>query len=168
MKVFLPALVAFVLIAGCAKKDATCGYQDSAIIAPAAEVQQLKDSLDSAGITAVSLSPSGFYYHINSTGSGTGVANLCTTVSVNYKGELFDGTVFDSTKSGQVANFQLGEVIVGWQKALPLVSKNGDIDLYIPPTLGYGPNPVRDPSTGNTVLPGNSYLIFHVHVQDIQ
>ena len=167
MKLFLPVLVAFVLIAGCAKKDATCGYQDSTVIAPLSEQKNLKDSLDSAGITAT-LSPSGFYYKINAAGSGTGVANLCTTVSVNYKGELFDGTVFDSTKSGQVANFQLGEVIVGWQKALPLVSKNGDIDLYIPPSLGYGPNPVRDPATGNTVLPANSYIIFHVHVQDIQ
>lgn len=166
MKIFVSVLVAFIVIAGCTKKDATCGYQDSATIAPASEVEQLKDSLDSAGVTAT-LHPSGFYYHINSAGSGTGVANLCTTVSVTYKGELFSGVVFDSTKAGQVANFQLGEVIVGWQKALPLVSKGGDIDLYIPPTLGYGPNPVRDPATGNTVLPGNSYLVFHVHVQDI-
>ncbi|MEP7253057.1 MAG: FKBP-type peptidyl-prolyl cis-trans isomerase [Ginsengibacter sp.] len=168
MKIFLPVLVALILIAGCAKKDATCGYQDSSIIAPTGEVKQLKDSLDSAGITGTMLHSSGFYYKINSAGSGPGVTNLCTTVSVNYKGELFNGRVFDSTKSGQVANFQLGEVIVAWQKALPLVSKNGDIDLYIPPSLGYGPNPVRDPATGNTVLPPNSYLIFHVHVLDIQ
>ncbi len=165
MKIFLPILIAFIFIAGCSKKDTTCGYKDSTAIAPSGEVQQLQDSLDLYGITG-SQHPSGFFYKINAQGSGTSVANLCTNITVTYKGKLFNGNVFDSTKTGQVVNFQLGEVIAGWQKGVPLVSKGGDIDLYIPPSLGYGAYPV--PRSGPVVIPANSYLIFNVHIVDIQ
>lgn len=167
MKVFLPILIAFIFIAGCVKKDTTCGYIDSTTIAPTSEVLQLRDSLNLYGITA-SQHPSGFLYKINAQGSGTGIANLCTNITVNYKGKFFNGKIFDSTKSGEVINFQLGEVIVGWQKGVPLVSKGGDIDLYIPPAIGFGPIPRTDPSSGDTIIPANSYLIFNVHIVDIQ
>ena len=167
MKIFVPLIIAFIFLAGCSKKDTTCGYVDSTVIAPASEVQQLQDSLDLYGISATK-HPSGFFYKINAPGSGTGVANLCTNIVVTYKGKFFNGNIFDSTKTGLVANFQLGEVIPGWQKGIPLVSKGGDIDLYIPPSIGFGANPRTDPSTGNVVIPGNSYLVFNVHILDIQ
>ena len=66
-----------------------------------------------------------------------------------------------------MATFQLGQVIVGWQKGLPLISKGGDITLYIPPTLGLWSQQVQD-SHGNVVIPGNSYLIFNINMVDIQ
>lgn len=166
MKIFLPLLIAFIFIAGCSKKEQSCGFTDSNKVAPAAEVQQLNDSLNLYGITA-SQHSTGFFYKINTQGSGTGIANLCTNISVTYKGKFFNGNIFDSSKTGQVVNFQLGEVIVGWQKGVPLISKGGDIDLYIPPSLAYGPNPVKD-YLGNVVIPGNSYLMFNVHIVDIQ
>ncbi|MEP7229886.1 MAG: FKBP-type peptidyl-prolyl cis-trans isomerase [Ginsengibacter sp.] len=168
MKILLSLLIAIIFIAGCAKKDATCSYVDSTAVAPAAEIKQLKDSLDSAGITGAIMDPSGFFFKINASGSGTGVANLCTGIAVTYKGKFFNGKVFDSTIAPQTANFQLGQVIVAWQKGVPLVSKGGDIDLYIPPSLAYGAKPVINPATGNTIIPANSYLIFNVHVVDIQ
>lgn len=166
MKIFLPILLAFIFVAGCVKKDQTCSYTDYTVIAPAAEIKQLKDSLDTLGITATQHS-TGFFYKINAAGSGAGVTNLCTNITVTYKGKFFNGNIFDSTKAGQAVNFQLGEVIGGWQKGIPLVSKDGDIDLYIPPSLAYGSNPVRD-NLGNVVIPANSYLIYNVHVVDIQ
>lgn len=166
MKIFLIFLVAVVFIAGCVKKDNTCGYADSAAVAPAAEVQQLQDSMTLYGITATQQHPSGFFYKINAQGSGTGVTNLCTNITVMYKGKFFDGRVFDSSKTGEVTNFQLGQVIAAWQKGVPLVSKGGDIDLYIPPSLAYGADPV--PRSGPVVIPANSYLMFNVHIVDIQ
>ncbi|MDQ6842949.1 MAG: FKBP-type peptidyl-prolyl cis-trans isomerase [Bacteroidota bacterium] len=165
MKIFLPFLVAIIVIAGCTKSN-KCNFVDSTVTAPPAEIQQLKDSLDLYGITATQHA-SGFFYKINAAGSGTGVSNLCTTVAVTYKGQFFNGKVFDSTETGLLANFQLGEVIVGWQKGVPLVSKGGNIDLYIPPSLAYGAGARRD-NLGNIVIPANSYLIFNVHVVDIQ
>ena len=87
--------------------------------------------------------------------------NLCSNVTVTYKGSYFNGNVFDSTAAGSAATFQLGQVIPGWQKGVPLISKGGDITLYIPPSLGYGPQ-------GYGIIPGNAYLIFDIHIIDIQ
>jgi FKBP-type peptidyl-prolyl cis-trans isomerase FkpA len=166
MKFTLPLLVFSILITGCAKKDPTCGYTDSIVVAPSSEMASLQDSLTAHGITATQ-HPSGIYYKINAAGGGQSVANLCTSVTVTYKGMFFNGKVFDSTGMNRTATFQLGEVIVGWQKGIPLVSSGGRIDLYIPPALGYGSSPIKD-NYGNVVVPGNSYLIFNVHVTDIQ
>ena len=163
---FSAFILACLVIAGCIKSDTKCPYKDSVTVAPATEIQSLKDSLDSVGIVATQHA-AGFFYTISANGTGTGITNLCSNVTVTYKGSYFNGHVFDSTASGTVATFQPGQVIAGWQKGLPLISKGGDITLFIPPTLGYGANPVRD-SQGNIVVPGNSYLVFKIHIVDIQ
>ncbi len=159
MKLFVPVFVLMISITSC-KKDASCGYSDSATIAPATEVQQLQDSLTEYGIIATQ-APSGFFYKINNAGSNPFISNLCSNITLTYKGTFFNGTVFDSTATNAVANFQLGQLIVGWQKGVPLIKKGGDIDLYIPPSLGFGAAP-------RAGLPGNSYLVFNIHIVDIQ
>ena len=145
---------------GCIKKDTKCAYNNSNTIAPDSEIQSLKDSLDTAGITA-SQHPSGFFYNITGNGTGAGITNLCSIVTVTYKGSFFNGHIFDSTATGKVATFQLGQVIVGWQKGVPLISKGGDITLYIPPSLAYGPNP-RSDNTEMLLFRGAliSYMMF--------
>ncbi len=160
MKFPVPVLLFLVALASCGKTDTVCPYNDSNVVAPATEIANLSDSLAKYNINA-DQAASGFFYKVNSQGSGASVVNLCSIVTVSYKGMFFNGKIFDSTASNQTASFQLGEVITGWQKAIPLVNKGGDIDLYVPPSLGYGANAYRD-------IPGNSYLIFNVHVSDIQ
>lgn len=165
-KMFSGLLIASIVFASCVKNN-KCSYTASSVTAPAAEVQALKDSLDSHSISGVTQNPSGFSYKIINAGSGTFVSNLCSNVSVSYTGTYFNGTTFDSTAAGQLATFQLGQVIVGWQKGMPLISKGGEIMLYIPPSLAYGSNPVTD-NAGHVLIPGNSYLVFDVHLVDIQ
>ncbi|HXR83493.1 MAG TPA: FKBP-type peptidyl-prolyl cis-trans isomerase [Hanamia sp.] len=165
-KIFALPIIALIVLAGCSKKENKCNFTDSTVVAPAAEQQALQDSLTALGIHAT-LAPAGFFYNINQPGSGPSVTNLCTTIAVFYRGGFLNGTGFDSTH-GNPAIFQLGQVIPGWQKAIPLVAKSGDITLYIPPSLGYGANDVTDPSTGKVVIPANSNLVFHVVVADIQ
>lgn len=165
-KIFTVLIVSSIIVAGCVKNDTKCSYNDSTAVAPAAEIDSLAHLLaDTLGVTA-SQAPSGFFYNISGNGSGTGIANLCTNVTVTYKGSFFNGHVFDSTDAGGAATFQLGQVIPGWQKGVPLISKGGDITLYIPPTLGYGLNPLRD-NQNNIIIPGGSYLIFRIHIIDI-
>ena len=165
-KIFSGLILSSLLITSCIKSDTKCSFNDSNTIAPASEIKSLKDSLDSAGITA-SQHPSGFFYKISGNGTGAGINNLCSNLTVTYKGSFFNGQIFDSTSIGKVATFQLGQVIVGWQKGVPLISKDGHITLYIPPALAYGPDPIRD-SQNNVVIPGSSYLIFDIHLVDIQ
>lgn len=165
-KVLSGLFIASLLVASCVKSNTKCSYNDSSTVAPAAEVASLQDSLTKYNITATK-NATGFFYTVNQAGSGTSVTNLCSNVTVTYKGRFFNGAVFDSTVTNQVATFQLGQVIVGWQKGVPLISKSGDITLYIPPTLAYGPTDVKD-QAGKVIIPGNSYLIFNIHLADIQ
>jgi FKBP-type peptidyl-prolyl cis-trans isomerase FkpA len=146
--------------------DNSCGYPVSNVIAPLSEQQNLQDSLTAHGIQAT-MAPSGFFYKITAPGSGASATSLCSTVAVFYRAGFFNGKGFDSTGSGSPAIFQLGQVIAGWQKALPLISKSGQMTLYIPPSLGYGAQDVKD-SSGNVVIPGNSNLVFQVVLVDVQ
>ena len=146
--------------------DNSCSYPVSNIVAPISEQQNLQDSLTAHGIQAT-MAPSGFFYNITAAGSGASATSLCSTVAVFYRGGFFNGLGFDSTGTGSPAIFQLGQVIAGWQKALPLIAKSGQITLYIPPSLGYGPDDVKDTS-GKVVIPGNSNLVFQVILVDVQ
>ena len=80
-------------------------------------------------------------------------------VTVNYKGMLLDGTVFDSTeKSGQPISFPLDRVIPGWTEGLQLMSPGAKYIFYIPSELGYG----EQGAPG--AIPGGATLIFEVEL----
>jgi len=144
----------------CFKKDSGCTINN--VIAPASEVTAVENYLSAKNITATK-DPSGFYYEIVSLGSGTN-PNECSGVNVGYVGKLTNDNVFDQSQSLSIG---LSQVIEGWRKGLPLIQKGGEIKLYIPPTLGYGPIDVKD-GQGNVVIPANSILIFDVHLIDVQ
>jgi FKBP-type peptidyl-prolyl cis-trans isomerase FkpA len=167
-KLFLGLGILVALISGCLKSNnnnTVCNFTDSQTVAPANEVDSVQKYLTANSITATQL-PSGVFYKINTQGTGQAIANLCSTVEVRYTGKLTNGTVFDSTGTGGTAIFQLGNLIKGWQKALPLISKGGKITLYIPPTLGYGATDARD-NNGNIVIPKNSVLIFDIELVNV-
>ena len=152
-------LLITVLIISCSKKDQQCNYKDSTIVAPQNEITGVQNYLNTNGISAVQHS-SGLFYKINSNGTGQEVVNLCSNLTVKYKGRLTNGTVFDSTATGNTAIFQLGQVIPGWQKGIPLVSSGGSITLYIPPSLGYG-------TSGSGPIPPNAILIFDIDLVNV-
>lgn len=147
---------------GCLKNNNKCGYTTSNVIAPGTEQASLEDSLAEYSIEGVTKAPSGFYYKINTPGTTTSIKDLCTVVAVNYKGSFFNGNGFDSTTT-EPAVFQLGQVIDGWQKAIPLIGTGGSIDIYLPPSLGYGASERKD-RDGNVVIPANSFLVFHIEL----
>jgi FKBP-type peptidyl-prolyl cis-trans isomerase len=165
------SFVALLLFAVACKKNQSgntaCPYFQSSLVAPLSEQHALQDSLTAHGIVATKDS-SGFYYTINQAGTGTGDTSLCTTIAAFYRGGFFNGAGFDSSASGNPLIFQLYRVIPAWQKGIPLVGVGGNISLYIPPSLGYGSEDVKDPSTGKVVIPANSYLVFQVSVAGIQ
>jgi FKBP-type peptidyl-prolyl cis-trans isomerase FkpA len=161
MKLLLVFLSAVALLSSCSKKmDNKCQYDPCAIAAPASEVAQLEAYLSTASITATKHC-SGMYYTIVAAGSGAS-ATGCSSVSVTYKGQLTNGTIFDQRTS----SFGLDQVIQAWTKGVPLIKAGGKIKLYCPPTLGYGSQVVRD-NAGNTVIPANSILIFEVELINV-
>jgi FKBP-type peptidyl-prolyl cis-trans isomerase FkpA len=145
----------------CTKKSSGCSFQNDNIIAPSSEQNAIKSYLDSSGITNASLNASGFYFQVINPGSKT-TPGLCSSVAVNYTGQLTNGKIFDQESN---VIFTLGSLIDGWKKGLPIIQSGGEIKLFIPPSLGYGQNPVI---TATDTIPPNSILIFDVKLISVQ
>ncbi len=121
--------------------------------------QLLKDAAEGFDATE-----SGLRYKVINKGDGT-KAEAGKTVSVHYKGQLLDGTVFDSSyKRNQPIDFQLGQgmVIAGWDEGISLLNVGDKARFVIPPHLGYG-------SRGaGGVIPPDAVLIFDVELMDVK
>jgi FKBP-type peptidyl-prolyl cis-trans isomerase FkpA len=161
MKRIFAVLCSVVFLASCSKdNDDMCKYDACAVAAPASEITQLETYLAGASITATKHC-SGMYYTIDAAGSGA-TPNICSTVSVKYKGQLTNGNVFDQATTP--VSFPLSNLIEAWKKGIPLIkSGGGKIRLYCPPSLAYGSQEIRD-GAGNVVIPANSILIFEVEL----
>jgi len=152
---------------GCLKgvdNDQNCTYDPCAFKAPVAEIEALRQHLTTNGINATEHC-SGLFYVIENPGSGK-TPQACFSVAANYKGMLLDGTVFDQSTQGAIT-FGLNQVIRGWTNGLPLIQQGGRIILYIPPSLGYGAQDVRD-RDGVVRIPANSSLVFEVDLVAVQ
>jgi FKBP-type peptidyl-prolyl cis-trans isomerase FkpA len=104
---------------------------------------------------------SGLMYKIETKGTGPKPTST-DTVKVQYKGELVDGKVFDSSyKRNQPAVFPLNQVIPGWTEGLQLMPVGSKFEFVIPPQLAYG-------SQANPSIPANSTLVFQVELLAIQ
>jgi FKBP-type peptidyl-prolyl cis-trans isomerase len=83
---------------------------------------------------------------------------VADVVTVHYEGKLLDGTVFDSSyRRGQPATFPLGQLIPGWQIAIPRMGVGETIEIAIPSDLAYGP-------VGRGPIPPNATLVFKVEL----
>ena len=107
---------------------------------------------------------SGLRYQILQEGTGE-KAQKGKTVSVHYKGQLADGTVFDSSyKRNQPIEFPLGvgHVIPGWDEGIQLLSVGDKARFVIPSDLAYG-------SRGaGGVIPPHATLIFDVELMKVK
>jgi FKBP-type peptidyl-prolyl cis-trans isomerase len=107
---------------------------------------------------------SGLRYQIIQKGTGK-KAEKGKTVSVHYKGQLPDGTVFDSSyKRKQPLEFPVGvgQVIAGWDEGIQLLNVGDKARLVIPSDLGYG-------SRGaGGVIPPDAILIFDVELMEVK
>ncbi|GAA4454240.1 hypothetical protein GCM10023156_26360 [Novipirellula rosea] len=84
------------------------------------------------------------------------------TVTVNYRGWLNGGKVFDSSyERGEPTTFPLQNVIAGWTEGLQLVGEGGMIELWVPSKLGYG----ERGSPGS--IPPHSHLHFIVELVNV-
>lgn len=114
--------------------------------------------------TGFSKTESGLRYQIIQKGEGKS-AEKGKTVSVHYKGQLADGTVFDSSyKRNKPLDFTVGvgQVIPGWDEGIGLLQVGDKARLVIPSDLGYG-------SRGaGGVIPPDATLVFDVELMDVK
>ncbi len=83
------------------------------------------------------------------------------TVTVDYRGTLTNGTIFDSSyESGQPATLSLDQVIEGWKKGIPGMKVGGKRRLVIPASMAYG-------DQAQNGIPANSALVFEIELKSI-
>ncbi len=120
---------------------------------------------------------SGLYYIMLEEGKGE-LVTIGKNVSVDYKGELLTGKVFDTSIEAEAkkANLQQagrtyepiqfglgqGMVIKGWDEGIALLKKGGKAILLIPSPLAYG-----ERGAGGDI-PANSILRFDVTLVDFK
>lgn len=113
---------------------------------------------------------SGLYYSIQQEGSGP-LARAGDIVTLNYRGSLLDGTVFDSNldsafKHVQPLTFVLGtgRVIKGWDEGIGYLKVGSKAVFYIPAALAYGAQSRPGSAANPKGIPANSILLFDVEL----
>ncbi|MDR2160421.1 MAG: peptidylprolyl isomerase [Treponema sp.] len=122
-------------------------------------------------------SPSGIRYIIQKEGKGDKPA-VGRTVSINYKGMLLSGKVFDeSNVQGGPLELKVeqaglllvtrdgrrGRVIPGWDETVRDMRAGEKRTAIIPPELAYG-----NQDMGNGTIPANSFLVFEMELLRIR
>ena len=123
-----------------------------------AEDEYLAANRDKDGVQVLD---SGIQYSVVEEGSGES-PSAESQVTVHYRGTLPDGTEFDSSHSrGQPAEFQVGQVIDGWQQVLPLMKEGAKWNVVIPSALAYG-----ERGAGASIGP-NQLLLFEIELLEV-
>ena len=94
---------------------------------------------------------SGMQYKVLKSGPGTGESpTVQDRVTIHYEGRLLDGTVFDSSiQRGEPVTFALGQLVLGWQIAVPMMKPGDKWRIWLPSDLAYG-----DPGNPPVIPPG--------------
>ncbi|MFQ3296561.1 MAG: peptidyl-prolyl cis-trans isomerase A (cyclophilin A) [Polaribacter sp.] len=127
------------------------------------EIAKQKELLDSVAI-GYEETKSGLRYQILQKGTGK-QATKGAGVSVHYKGQLLDGTVFDSSykrKEPIDFNVGLGQVIAGWDEGILLLQVGDKARFVIPSNLAYGA------AGAGGVIPPDATLIFDVELMGVK
>jgi FKBP-type peptidyl-prolyl cis-trans isomerase FkpA len=145
MKSYLTLFISLFLVISCSKDVDSFEPQTEADIIQYIEANNLN----------ATRSDSGLYYVIDNEGTGTRPTSS-SNVTVDYKGYLLDGTVFDQSDSNGIS-IGLNQVIAGWTEGIQLFKEGGEGILLIPSNLGYGSN-------GSGPIPGGAVLVFDIEL----
>lgn len=125
------------------------------------ELQAGTGPMDADAELEFSATDSGLRYRILRKSDGK-KPTAASTVTVNYRGWLESGKVFDSSyERGEPTTFPLRNVIDGWTEGMQLVGEGGMIELWVPSRLGYG----ERGSPGS--IPAHSKLHFIVELVSV-
>lgn len=102
-------------------------------------------------------SKNGVLYLVQKEGSGK-IPKIDSTIKVNYRGKLIDGTEFDSTyKRNAPMTFKMNQTILGWQEVLLSQKVGARVQMIIPANLAYG-------QMSRPGIPANSILVYDLEL----
>jgi FKBP-type peptidyl-prolyl cis-trans isomerase len=159
--------VGMALFMGACKKDkaAGCTATQTTIVATTTEIDSLSRYFTLNGIPAIQ-HESGCFNTLDSAGTGLN-PGICNSVAVTYAGYLMGNPVpFNTFSDSTGIVFSLQDVVVGWQRVMPVLKVGGGITIYIPPSLGYGSVDKKN-GDGDIIVPKNSYMKFTIHLLEV-
>jgi len=115
-------------------------------------------------IAGVITTPSGLQYTVFKPGDAAGKAPGPTDrVTIQYRGHLLDGTLFDSSEQhAMAATFSLnGGVIPGWKEVLLLMKPGAQWRVFVPPDLAYG-------NATPAGIPAGSLLVYDMQLLKVE
>lgn len=118
-----------------------------------ANAKYLADNAKKSGVVTLP----GLQYEVLKKGSGA-VAHRHDCVTVNYKGWLINGKVFDKTE-GSPATFPANLLIPGWTTVLQLMHEGDTWRITVPSEMAYSAD-----GTGEGTIPPNQTLVFDVQL----
>jgi FKBP-type peptidyl-prolyl cis-trans isomerase FkpA len=130
----------------------------------------IKDYLQRNNLKAEKTSSGMYYLFVKENPNGS-PANRGRTAYVKYEGRFLDEEVFDYYPKPEDIEFGTtsfkfvigqGQVIRGWDEALPLMKREERIRIFLPSHLGYG----RFGSPPK--IPGNTVLQFDIHLVNLE
>ncbi len=150
------------------ENDIKADYEKEMAGEKARETNDIKNYLAKKGVKAEQ-TKNGAFVEIENAGDAQ-KAQPGKVASIMYKGYfLTDGKVFDTnmdTSKGHTAPIDVavgkGQVIPGWEEALPYFGKGGKGKIYVPAMLAYGPQGSQG------AIPPFANLIFDVEIRDVK
>jgi len=181
MRLLPAALLCALALAGCDQKpaekaDAAKPGQTQAA-APGvpgphydtSEAANQKFLADYAAQPGVIKTGDGLLYKVIKSGTGKTPLTTADQVTVLYKGQLINGSVFDQTTPADPSDpnsgprtFPAGALIPGWVQALSMMKEGDEWELVIPYALAYGEEG-RPP-----VIPARQTLVFRMTLQKVE
>lgn len=140
-----------ILVAGLTMIAAAPSWAADPALGPEANAAYLAANAKKPGVV---IETSGLQHRAIHTGFGKRPKGT-DVVTVNYKGTLINGKVFDATEPGMPAQFVVNKLIPGWTEALQLMREGDEWEIAIPSTLGYGSR-----GAGDGAIPPNQTLVF--------
>lgn len=125
------------------------------------DIQLIKEYITANAINALEDKESNLFYAIDSVccDSVAPIRDNGIIVEVKYKAYLLDGTiVYDTGNSSE--KVELDKSLYGWQLAMPKMTLNDKMLLFLPSRLAYG-------EEGRDNIPPNSVLIFDIELIEV-
>lgn len=107
--------------------------------------------------------PSGVQYKVLGGSDGDKSPTMDSQVTLQYRGQFLDGTVFDNTEDrGKPVVFPVNQMIPGWRQIITRMHVGDHWQVFIPPDQAYG---IRGepPRIGP-----NEALVFDIHLLGVK
>lgn len=150
--------IVFFLIASCDQDNVFDEAEQLRI-----DIDLIENYLSQNNLDADTLQPSEMRIIINQVGNGP-KPEFGSSLKVDYRGYLLDGTEFDTSIGLEAIDVVIGrgDVIPGWEIGLQELNAGSSATFFIPSGLAYGNN------RQGAFIPPNAVLIFDIQVLDVR